>query len=196
MPFAQRGLESVWVLYTKHRYDWSMRQTGLSLAYVGLAAGVVQGGLVRRVVPLWGERRAMVVGTVITIISFPLYALATQGWMLYGILSLGAFGGLIEPSAQGLMSKAVPSNEQGMLQGGLASLRSITSTLGPLLATNLFSYFISPAAPVYLPGASFLAGAVLLMVALFFAVWSFRKTPVVTAPSAATMAATHGESEG
>lgn len=197
LALAQRGLESVWVLYTKHRYDWSMRQTGLSLAYVGLVTGAVQGGLVRRVIPRWGERRAMLVGTIVAIVTFPLYGLVTKGWMLYGILTLGAVGGLIEPSAQGLMSKAVPPNEQGMLQGGLASLRSLTSVFGPLLGTNLFSYFISAEAPINLPGAPFFSGAVLLMIALFLALWSFNRSPVVQAAeiSRAPVVATQSEGE-
>ena len=46
------------------------------------------------------------------------------------------------------MPLIVPANEQGMLQGGLASVTSITSILGPLIATNLFGFFISEKAPV------------------------------------------------
>lgn len=195
VALAQRGLESVWVLYTMHRYDWSMRQTGFSLAYVGLSAAAVQGGLVRRVIPAWGERRAMLVGLVVAIAIFPLYGLATQGWMLYALLTVGSLGGLIEPSAQGLLSRAVPADEQGMLQGGLSSLRSITSTLGPLLATSLFSYFISPAAPLEVPGASFFAGAGLLMIALLVALWTFAKAPVAR-PHAPVLASEPGRSEG
>ena len=195
VALAQRGLETVWVLYTKHRYDWSMRQTGLSLAFVGLVAGAVQGGLVRQVIPKWGERRALVAGAVVAILTFPLYGLATEGWMLYVVLAVGSLGGLIEPSAQGLMSKAVPPDEQGMLQGGLSSVRSITSVLGPLLATNLFSYFISPAAPIYLPGASFFAGSALLMVALVFARWAFGKSPGAV-PNPARVPQAPTESQG
>ena len=199
LALAQRGLESVWVLYTKHRYEWSMRQTALSLAYVGLLTGAVQGGLVRRVIPRWGERRAMIIGTLVAVVTFPLYGVVTKewAWTLYLILALGAVGGLIEPSAQGLMSKAVPPNEQGMLQGGLASLRSLTSVFGPLLGTNLFSYFISARAPVNLPGAPFFSGAVLLLIALFLALWSFSRSPVVeTAETAgARVVATQSEGE-
>jgi MFS transporter, DHA1 family, tetracycline resistance protein len=174
---AQRGLESVWVLYTEYRYHWDVKATGLSLAAVGLSAAVVQGGVVRRVMPLLGERRAVVLGSLLGAASFLLYGLATEGWMLYAILAGGSLSGMSSPAAQGLMSRAVPADEQGMLQGGLSSLNSITAIVGPLLATNLFGYFISPGAPAALPGASFFAGSALMVVGLVLALRTFGRLP-------------------
>jgi DHA1 family tetracycline resistance protein-like MFS transporter len=66
----------------------------------------------------------------------------------------------------------VPANEQGELQGALTSLMSLTSIIGPLLMTNLFSYFTQESAPVYFPGAPFLMGAVLTIVSVFLAMRS------------------------
>jgi DHA1 family tetracycline resistance protein-like MFS transporter len=45
---AQFGLHATWVLYLKHRFDWSPRAAGLSLFAVGLCAAIVQGGLAAR----------------------------------------------------------------------------------------------------------------------------------------------------
>ncbi|MDP1826293.1 MAG: TCR/Tet family MFS transporter [Archangium sp.] len=177
MGVAQRALESTWVLFTEHRFAWSIKDTGISLAVVGLTAAIVQGGLVRRVIPMLGERRALTTGIVISSIAYLLYGLAPAGWMLYVFLIFGALGGIAGPAAQGLMSKAVPANEQGMLQGGLASVTSITNVLGPLIATNLFGYFISDAAPVRVPGAAFFAGTILLLCALVAARHTFAKVP-------------------
>ena len=97
--------------------------------------------------------------------------------MLYIFIVFGSLGGITNPAAQGLMSKAVPPNAQGMLQGGLASVTSITNVLGPLLATNLFGYFISDKAPFYLPGAAFFAAAGLMLLGLLAAQRTFRKVP-------------------
>jgi DHA1 family tetracycline resistance protein-like MFS transporter len=180
---AQRGLESVWVLYTEHRYQWTIRQTGLSLAMVGLSAAIVQGGLVRRVIPALGERRSIIVGALIGSVSFMLYGLANQGWMLYAILPLGALGGISGPAAQGLMSKAVPASEQGMLQGGLSSMQSVTNVIGPLLSTWLFGLFIGPSAPAAVPGISFFVGAGLMLVGLALAARTFSKLPAHAPPA-------------
>lgn len=177
---AQRSLESTWVLFTEHRFDWTIRDTGISLAVVGLTAAIVQGGLVRRIIPRLGERRALTTGIIISAISFVMYGLAPWGWLLYVIIAFGSLGAISAPAVQGLMSKAVPPNEQGMLQGGLASVTSITNVVGPLIATNLFGYFISDHAPVKIPGAAFFAGSVLLVIGLFAARRTFAKVPVTS----------------
>ncbi len=174
---AQRSLESTWVLFTEYRFDWDIKDTGISLAVVGLTAAIVQGGLVRRIIPKLGERKALTMGIIVSSIAFVLYGLATSGWMLYFFLVFGSLGGIAGPAAQGLMSKSVPPNEQGMLQGGLASVTSITSVLGPLIATNLFGFFISEKAPVKIPGAAFFAGSGLLVLALFAARSTFSRVP-------------------
>ena len=90
---AQRGLENVWVLYTGYRYHWDASINGWALALVGITAVVVQGGLVRPTVRRLGERRTVVIGTLVGAFSFMGYALATQGWMIPGIIVLGAFAG-------------------------------------------------------------------------------------------------------
>jgi DHA1 family tetracycline resistance protein-like MFS transporter len=185
MGLAQRCLESTWVLFTEYRFHWDIKATGISLAVVGLAAVVVQGGLVRRIMPKLGEPKALMVAIVVQAIAFVLYGLAQQGWQLYLFLVFGALAGIGMPAAQGLMSKAVPPNEQGMLQGGLASVTSITSILGPFVATNLFGFFISEKSPVKIPGAAFFAGAVMLVIALVAARRTFARgaLPDAVSPS-------------
>jgi|APLak6261666879_1056058.scaffolds.fasta_scaffold02471_3 DHA1 family tetracycline resistance protein-like MFS transporter len=174
---AQRCLESTWVLFTEHRFGWDIRATGISLGVVGITAAIVQGGLVRRIIPALGERRSLTLGIVVSMIAFTLYGLAPYGWTIYVFLVIGSLGGISGPAAQGLMSKAVPPNEQGMLQGGLSSVTSITSILGPPLATNLFGFFISDRAPVKVPGAAFFTGAVLLLLGLLSARATFKRLP-------------------
>lgn len=174
---SQRCLESVWVLYTEHRYHWDVRATGISLGVVGIAAAIVQGGLVRRILPKLGERRALTIGMTITACVFLGYGLAPYGWMLYVLIAIGSFGGIAMPASQGLLSKSVPANEQGMLQGGIASVNSITAIVGPPLATNLFGYFISPKAPFALPGASFFAASAIAVLALVVARMTFKRIP-------------------
>jgi DHA1 family tetracycline resistance protein-like MFS transporter len=72
---------------------------------------------------------------------------------------------------QGIISSHVPANEQGELQGALTSLISATAIVGPPLMTNLFSFFSRDGAPLYFPGAPFIAGALFF---LFSTVITFR----------------------
>jgi DHA1 family tetracycline resistance protein-like MFS transporter len=138
---------------------------------------IVQGGFIRAIIPRLGERRSLIVGLMISATSFALYGLASRGWMMYAIPFFGAFGAIAQPSAQSIITQQVKANEQGAIQGALASLNSLTGVVGPLIATNVFSYFISQRAPFHLPGAAFFLGSILIVVGIGVALNTFRRMP-------------------
>jgi DHA1 family tetracycline resistance protein-like MFS transporter len=165
--FANRVAEMTWVLFSSYRFHWGPFETGLSLAGVGVMFVVGQGFLVRIVVPRLGERRAILMGLFVSAILTAAYGVIPQGWMVYPIMALGVFGWVIgQPATMGMMSKSVPVNEQGLLQGAVASLTSLTSIIGPPIWTGLFGYFVSPAAPIIIPGAAFFVAAAVFLLAL------------------------------
>ncbi len=166
------------MLYTNYRYDWDQTTNGLALALVGICAIVVQGGLVRPTVRRLGERRTVVIGTIIGAIGFLGYGLSSQGWMIPWVIVLSAYGGVSGPAIQSLITSTVSESEQGKIQGALTSLTSLTNIVAPLLFnTLLFSYFISDASPIHLPGAPFFVGSALLAVSFFVAIRVFRLIP-------------------
>jgi len=67
----------------------------------------------------------------------------------------------------------VPSNEQGELQGALTSLMSASSVVGPLIMSNLFSYFSRDGYTWYFPGAPFIAGAVFFLISTLISLQKF-----------------------
>jgi DHA1 family tetracycline resistance protein-like MFS transporter len=167
--FANRVAETTWALFTAYRFGWNSTAIGLSLAMVGVMFVVGQGGLVRIVVPWLGERRAILIGLSVSVVGVSLYGLVPSGWMIYPVMVLGLFGWTIaQPATMGLMSRAIPANEQGLLQGAVASVNSLTSVLAPPVWTGVFAYFVSPAAPAIVPGAAFFGAS--LVFALAFAV--------------------------
>ena len=171
---AHDSLPSTWVLFTTYRFHWTEWQNGLSLTVVGISFAIVSGGLTGRVVGKLGERRALIMGLCVSALGFLSYGLATRGWMLYVIIAVTSIGGVAGAALMALITKLVPANEQGALQGALASVQSIAAIIGPLMATNLFGYFTSPQAPVHLPGAAFLASSFLVFIAMLLAVRSAR----------------------
>jgi len=168
--FAHQVLPSTWVLYTEHRYHWSYGQTGASLAVVGLMAAIVQGGLTRIIVGKIGERKSAVLGLSVAALAYVGYGLATEGWMIYLVLVFGSLGGITGPAVQGLISRNVGADEQGGVQGSLASLSGISGFIGPPIATALFGRFVHSQ-----PGAAFFFSAGLIIVALALAVRSFQR---------------------
>lgn len=174
---AHQVYPSIWVLYTGLRYGWDTRQTGLSLALVGLMTAIVQGGLVRRIIPRIGERRTALIGFSVMAVALTGYGLAPEGWIVYPIIVFGSLSGLAVPAIQGMISRTVGNDEQGGIQGTLTALQSVAGATGPLLATSVFGYFLSERAPTVVPGAPFFLSSALAVTAGFLAARSFRKNP-------------------
>jgi len=181
---AQWILQSIWALHTQARFGWSLRMVGVSLMVVGVATAIVQGFLVRAVVPRLGERRALLFGLVMSIAGHTLLGLASQGWMMMSFIFVLALGGLSGPAVQAIISREVAADEQGELQGALNSLSGICAIVGPLIGTNLLATFEAENASVRIPGAPFFASALFILVGLALALRLFRArgVPAFVAP--------------
>ncbi len=171
---AHQAFPATWVLYTGYRYGWKAHQVGMSLALVGVMAGLIQGGLTRVVVRRFGERTTAAIGMSISVLALIAYGTVNQGWMIYPLIVLGSLGGVTGPAVQGLISRNSAANEQGSVQGALASLGSIAGVIAPPILTGLFAYFIHEDAPIQLPGAAFYFSAFLVFCGLLLALRSFR----------------------
>ncbi len=170
---AGQSHPSIWTLYTEYKFHWTSIQVGLSLTVVGIAFGLGQGFSTRIITPKIGEKNSVKFGTFLLSISYLLYAVVNQGWMLYAIISLMVICGVVMPSLQTLISKDTPQEEQGELQGSLVSIMSLTSILGPLLYTGLFSHFTNPNSYL-LPGAPYYAAALISLVSFIIIVFNFK----------------------
>ncbi len=174
---SSHATQSTWTFYTMEKFGWNEAWVGYSLGFVGLMIAIVQGGLIRIVIPKLGQKRSVYFGLTLYTIGFLCFAFATKGWMMFAFIIPFALGGIAGPALQGIISSQVPNNEQGELQGGLTSLISLTAIFGPLLMTYLFSYFTAADAPFIFPGAPFFTGAVLTLIALLFALKSLAGQP-------------------
>jgi DHA1 family tetracycline resistance protein-like MFS transporter len=166
---AAHAVQSNWAYYTIEKFKWEPAMIGASLAAVGLLIAIVQGGLIRIIIPAWGQKNSLYVGLLLYSLGFFLFAAATETWMMFAFLIPYCLGGIAGPAIQGIISTQVPSNEQGELQGALTSLMSVTSIIGPLLMTQLFSAFTGESATYYFPGAPMVMGGLLTLVSLVLA---------------------------
>jgi DHA1 family tetracycline resistance protein-like MFS transporter len=181
---AQQILQSTWALYGQGRYGFTEMDVGISLAVVGVASAIIQGGIVRFVVPRLGERRALAVGTTFSVAGFTAFGLATRGWMLYALTFPFSLRGIAGPAAQSLLTSQVGPSEQGELQGSLTSLMSVTAIVGPIVGTSLFARFGDASATPFVPGAPFFAAALLDAIGLALAVRLFSHLRTVGGPHA------------
>src|SRR5436309_7638404 len=76
---AHDSMPTAFVLYAQYRYQWTARDVGLVLGAVGVAALIVQGGLVGRIVAAVGERRSLAAGFVCGALGMAIGGLAPTG---------------------------------------------------------------------------------------------------------------------
>src|SRR5439155_10585573 len=163
---AFQVMPSTWAYYTMFRFGWSQSVVGASLAFIGLVMATSQATLPRVLVPQIGEASAAMLGLSIGTLGFLGYGFATRGWMMFALLVTWFFGAAVMPSTNALMSRRIPRDGQGELQGGVASLYSLSSIVAPPIMTQLFGWFSGPGAPFHLPGAAFFFATALGCVSL------------------------------
>ena len=172
---AVHAVQTTWSYYNMEKFNWNQAWIGYSLAVIGLMVALVQGVLIRKVIPWLGKEKSVYVGLLLYGIGMLLFAFANKSWMMFAFIVPYSLGGISGPALQGIISTHVPPNEQGELQGGLTSLMSATSIVGPLVMTSLFAWFTSKEAPVIFPGAPFLMAAILLLVSTALAYRSMKR---------------------
>lgn len=173
---SSHAVQSNWAYYTIEKFQWTETMIGISLGVVGLVFAIVQGGLIRIIIPKLGQERSVYVGLALYAAGFLLYGFATEGWMMYAFTIVYCLGGIAGPALQGIMSSTIPANEQGELQGGFTSLMSLSAIIGPFVMNGLFSHFTGSDAPVYFPGAALMLGALLTLISAVFARRTLKKS--------------------
>lgn len=171
---AGHSAQSTWTFFTIERFQWSEKWIGYSLGFVGLTVAIVQGWLIRIILPKLGPTKSIYTGLWFYLVGFILFSSASQGWMMFAFMIPYALGGIAGPAMQSMISNQVPANQQGELQGGLTSLLSVTSIIGPLLMTNLFYIFTKNKNGLYFPGAPFMMAAVLTLITILLTYRTLR----------------------
>ena len=157
---------SVWAYFTRERFGWDGLMVGYSLAAFGISMAIIQGGLIRLIIPKLGEARTVLLGLALNMVAFGVTAIITNGWLMLALTPLSALGAITGPALLSIMSRAADDNQQGELQGLLGSVGSIGMILSPILMTQTFSYFSSANAPIYMPGAPFLLSMMLIAICI------------------------------
>ncbi len=172
---AGHAVQSNWSYFTMYEFGWTERMVGISLGVMGAVTGIVQGGIIRWSAPRLGDHRSVNLGLCFYALGMLLFAFANQSWMMYAFLVPYCLGGIAGPSLQSIITKNIPSQEQGALQGALTSLMSGTAIIGPPLMTNLFYYFTHDDAPFLFPGAPFFLSFILFILSIILINRNFRK---------------------
>lgn len=161
---------SVWAYFTQARFGWGPGMIGISLASFGIAMAAVQGGLIRIILRVLGNRGTVLYGIVFNACAFAALALVSSGTLALILTPLTALGAVVTPALQGAMSRRVADDAQGELQGVLASANALAMIISPFVVTQVFALATRDGTGLFLPGAPFLVSMALMFLCLVIAV--------------------------
>ncbi len=161
MNFVGTIYGTVWALFGEDRFQWDALTIGASLGAYGLFHAGAQALLTGPAVKWLGERWALVVGLTFELTALAILGVATQGWILFALAPLFAMGGIGMPALQSFTTTKVDADNQGKLQGVLASLVSLAAVFGPLFFSSVY-FAVQP----HWPGAIWLVGGAIYLLAL------------------------------
>lgn len=177
LSLASQAFPSVWNFFTIEVIGFSSSQIGRALGAFGIGFAVSQAFLIAPLVKRVGEWTTVLIGLAAAVIAFTGTAFVHTQFGLYGFLMFGALTGLAAPAINGLLSRQVPDNGQGELQGAVNAANSLAAIIGPLAATQLFAYFTKAdkTDPGYFPGAPFIGAAVLIVLSAIVFVYTAKR---------------------
>ena len=106
-----------------------------------------QGGLTGPFVRWFGEKRTVAIGLATSMVAATGYGLAPSLSVVVVLMLVHGPEGFIHPMLTALMSKRVPENAQGELQGGLSAIMNLAMLTGTIFYTQLFGYFMGATSP-------------------------------------------------
>jgi MFS transporter, DHA1 family, tetracycline resistance protein len=152
---------SIWVIYGADQFSWTPFWIGVSIACFGLGHALAQAFIAGPLAERFGERFTLLLGVFADASASVALGFATRGWIAFALMPLFCLGGIGFPALQSLLTRQADAQNQGRLQGVLASLLSLTSIVGPLGISAL--YFASRAR---FPGLVWVAAASLYIIML------------------------------
>ncbi len=140
--FSMTQMEATLFFLVKDKFDLGLSSASYAFAYVGVVIAFTQGFLIRRLLPLAGERKLMVWGTAVSGVALGVVGFSPSILILAVIMTAMALGfGLRTPALNGSISMACSAREQGAVMGVNQSLQALGRVLGPPLGGWLYGAF-------------------------------------------------------
>lgn len=151
--FAFSNLEQVFSLLIQKRFELDTEsaayKTGMVLMWSGILGALIQGGLIRKLVPKYGEKRLLIIGLALQGVAMVLFAHSpTYEAFFYNAIPLALGSGLINPTLASLVSKRALADEQGAIIGLKEGMSSLARIAGPFC--GLLAFGLSMELPFYI----------------------------------------------
>jgi len=159
MQFGLQSVTVTWPYFTMFQFDWTAREIGYSLGLYGVGNIIAQGLILKRLAERFGAAGATLCGVGLMVTGLLGFALSGNPLVCVLFIIPSAMAFMTQGALRSLMSRQLPSNQQGALQGAIISVNSFASIITPIMMPWLFSAFTSGRAGVIFAGAPFVLGA-------------------------------------
>lgn len=168
--FAMATMESTLILLVGDKFGWGIREVSFGFAYIGVISVLAQGFLVRRLLPVVGEKKLLMVGLSALSIALATIAIAPSiGWLACS-MTLLAFGtSFTNPSALGSLSLLSDSSEQGAILGTAQGSSALARILGPAIGGYFYQTFTH--------GSPFVLGGLMGFIGVLLVASQYAKLP-------------------
>ncbi len=161
--FANMVYPTLWAFWGREVFGWDAFTIGLTLSAYGILIAVVQAGVLPQMTRHFGDFKTLVIAIIAAVIGMIGFGLTGAVWAVIVFLPFAAFSDMAPPLMTAFAANCAKDDQQGLVQGVIASLTSISAVAAPLLLTGVFERFVNTDG-IYLPGAPFLLTAVLVVV--------------------------------
>lgn len=164
--FGSAVYPAIWPFWGMAKFGWTEATVGLTLAIFGLILAGFQGGLTGISVRRLGEHRVAMIGLICGMVAAACYGITGTMWGVVLLMFVHGPEGFVQPMLMARMTRMVPDNAQGELQGGIAALTNLAMLAGTVTFTQMFAFFMSDRSPWKTPDAGFFLSSAVLGLAL------------------------------
>ncbi len=167
-------MTTLFALFTQRHFGFDARKTGYLFGFIGIISVILQGGLIGRLIKMFGETALARTGLLLLAISLALLPLVTTiPTLLAACAAIAIANGLVNPTLNGLASQMIDRSWQGRALGLMQSAGSLGRLIGPLLGGWLLMFDLDQPLFRYARTPLFASAAILLVA--FALALSFRK---------------------
>jgi DHA1 family tetracycline resistance protein-like MFS transporter len=161
--FANMVYPTLWAFWGREVFGWDAFSIGLTLSAYGILIAAVQAGLLPQLTKRHGDYNTLIIATIAAVIGLLGFGFSTAAWAVAVVLPIAALSDMAPPLITAFAANRVGEDQQGLVQGVIASLASVAAVAAPLAFTGVFEQFVNDKG-IYFPGAPFVIAALLIMV--------------------------------
>ena len=168
--FSTAVYPAIWTFWGIAKFGWSEAMVGLTLAIFGLIAGGFQGFLTGPAAARFGEWRVAMFGLVCSTLVVLGYGFVGSLGAVIALMILHGPEGFVHPLMTAMLTKRVPEDAQGELQGGISAVTNVAMLFGTVFFAFTFGHFMAEGRDWQSPDvAYFVAAGFMAVTTILFA---------------------------